>query len=108
MVTNLPVNVGDAREVGSNLRLGRSPWRRKWQPTPVFLPGKSYGQKSLLGYSPEACKELDTTEHTHTHTHNRIITFLVPLILTETNLVGKGMEFHLYNPQINSPKKRSP
>ena len=32
--------------------LGRSPWRRKWQPTPVFLPGESHGQKSLVGYSP--------------------------------------------------------
>ena len=30
----------------------KMPWRRKWQPTPVFLPGKSYGQKSLVGYSP--------------------------------------------------------
>ena len=40
-------------------------WRRKWQPTPVLLPGKSYGQKSLVGYSPGGCKDLDTTEHTH-------------------------------------------
>ena len=38
------------------------PWRRKWQPTPVFLPGKSHGQRSLAGYSQWACKELDTTE----------------------------------------------
>ena len=38
------------------------PWRRKWQPTPVFLPGKSYGQRSLEGYSPWGRKELDTTE----------------------------------------------
>ena len=37
-------------------------WRRKWQATPIFLPGKSYGQKSLMGYSPQGCKELDTTE----------------------------------------------
>ena len=36
---------------------------RKWQPTPVFLPGKSYGQKSLVGYSPWGHKESDTTEH---------------------------------------------
>ena len=36
------------------------PWRRKWQPTPVFLPGESYGQRSLLGYSPWGHKELDT------------------------------------------------
>ena len=37
------------------------PWRRKWQPTLVFLPGKSHGQKSLGGYSPWGHKELDTT-----------------------------------------------
>ena len=36
------------------------PWRRKWQPIPVFLPGKSHGQKSLEGYSPWGCKESDT------------------------------------------------
>ena len=39
--------------------------RRKWQPTPVFLPGKSHGQRSLLGYSPCGHKELDTTERLH-------------------------------------------
>ena len=44
------------------------PQSRQWKPTPVFLPGKSHGQKSLVGYSPWGCKELDTTEHTHTHT----------------------------------------
>ena len=38
------------------------PWRRRWQPTPVFLPGESHGQRSLVGYSPWGCKELDTTE----------------------------------------------
>ena len=32
--------------------VGKIPWRRKWQPTPVFLPGKSHGQRSLVGYSP--------------------------------------------------------
>jgi len=41
--------------------VGKIPWRRKWQPTPVFLPGKSHGQRSLAGYSPWGCKELDTT-----------------------------------------------
>ena len=39
---------------------GRS-WRRKWQPIPEFLPGKSHGQRSLAGYSPRGWKELDTT-----------------------------------------------
>ena len=36
-------------------------WRRKWKPTPVFLPGKSCGQRNLAGNSPWGCKELDTT-----------------------------------------------
>ena len=50
---------------------GKIPWRRKWKPTPVFLPGESHGQRSLAGYSPQGRKESDTTErlHTHTHTH---------------------------------------
>ena len=39
---------------------------RKWQPSTVFLPGKSHGQRSLVGYSPWGCKELDMTEHIHT------------------------------------------
>jgi len=42
--------------------VGKIPWRRKWQPTPVFLPGKSHGQRTLVGYSSWGCKELDTTE----------------------------------------------
>ena len=41
------------------------PWRRKWQPTPVFMPGKSRGLRSLVGYSPWGCKESDTTEQLH-------------------------------------------
>ena len=43
--------------------LGRKiPWRRKWQPAPLFLPGESRGQRSLVGYSPRGLKESDTTE----------------------------------------------
>ena len=38
------------------------PWRRKRQPTPVFLPAESHGQRSLVGYSPSGRKESDTTE----------------------------------------------
>ena len=40
-------------------------WRRKWQPTPVFLPGESHGQRSLVGYSPRGRKESDTPEQLH-------------------------------------------
>ena len=40
------------------------PWRSTWQPTPVFLPGESPGQRSLAGYSPWGCRESDMTEAT--------------------------------------------
>ena len=40
-------------------------WRRKWQPTPVFLPGEFHGWRSLVGYSPWGHKESDTTERLH-------------------------------------------
>ena len=42
----------------------RIPWRRAWQPTPVFLPGKSHGQRSLAGYGPQNWKESDMIEVT--------------------------------------------
>ena len=47
-----------------NLWVRKIPWRRKWQPTPVFLPGKSRGQRSPAGYSPWGHKQSDTTEAT--------------------------------------------
>ena len=45
--------------------VGKSPWRREWQPTPVFLLGECHGQRSLVGYSLWGFKDLDTTKHTH-------------------------------------------
>ena len=45
-----------------DLWIGKIPWRRKWQPTPVSLPGESHGQRSLVTYSPWGHKESDTTE----------------------------------------------
>ena len=45
-----------------NPQVKNIPWRRKWQPTPVFLPGEFHGQRSLVVYSAWGCKELDTTE----------------------------------------------
>ena len=55
-------NAGDP---GSILWVGKIHWRRKWQPTPVLLPGKSHGWRILLGYSPQSRKESDTTERLH-------------------------------------------
>ena len=49
------------QETGFSPWVGKIPWRRKWQPTPVFLPGKSHGRSSLSGYSPWGQKQSDTT-----------------------------------------------
>ena len=61
MVKNLPVM---QRRPGFHPWVGTTPWRRAWQPTPVFLPGESHGQRSLAGYSPWGHTESDTTEAT--------------------------------------------
>ena len=82
MVKNLPASAGHPGDAGSIPGLG------KWQPTSVFLPGKSHGQKSLVGYSPRGCKESGMTEqqsmcghartcaHTHTQSYGEV--FIVP------------------------------
>ena len=51
-----------SRSCGFDPRNGQIPWRRAWQPTPVFLPGESHGQRSLVGYSPWGCKQSDTNQ----------------------------------------------
>ena len=58
VVKNLPA----MQETGFDPWAGKIPWRRVWQPIPVFLPGESHGQRSLVGYSPGRCKESDMTE----------------------------------------------
>ena len=62
LVNNLPAIAGNMFHPW----VGMIPWRRKWQPSPGFLPGQSREQRSLVVYSPEGGKELDTTEHAHT------------------------------------------
>ena len=54
------------RRCGFDPWVRKIPWRRKWQPTPVILSGKSNRQRSLVGYSPWGCKELDMIEHAGT------------------------------------------
>ena len=63
VVKNLPANAGAMENLGS-IPKSEDPWRRKWQPTPILLPGQSHEQRSLVGYSPCGCKESDATEVT--------------------------------------------
>ena len=68
MIKNLLPKAGE-QETGFDPWVGKIPWRRKWQSTPVFLPVESRGQSSLEGYSPQGHQESDRTEVTnHTHT----------------------------------------
>ena len=75
VVKNLPDNAGDSQLVRFDPWIRKIHWRRKWQSTPVFLPGKFHGHRSLVDFSPWGHKESDKTEHTcgracaHTHTH---------------------------------------
>ena len=73
----------------SRLWVRKIPWRRKWQPTPVFLLGKSHGWRSLMGYRPWGCKELDMTERLHFHFFRHILL---------TNWVSNG--FIKWNSQL--------
>ena len=61
--------------------MGKIPWRRKWQPTPVFMPGESHEQRSLVCYSPWGHKESDTTERLHFHW----LSFFLKIITVSTS-----------------------
>ena len=65
------------RRLRFNPWVGKTPWWRAWQPTLVFLPGESHGQKNLAGYSPQGGDWYDWAhahKHTHTHTHTHMHT----------------------------------
>ena len=57
MVKNSPANAGDAGDIDPSV--GKIPWRRKWQPAPVFLLGKFQKQRSLLGYGPGESQKVE-------------------------------------------------
>ena len=77
-VKNLP-SVQEIQETQVQHWVRTIPWRRKWQPTPVFLPGKSNGQRSLGGHSPKGPKDMEATEHAQV---GGARTFLPPLFIS--------------------------
>ena len=62
LASQMVKNLFAKQETGFNPYVGKIPWRREWLPTPVFLPGKFHGQRSLMSYSPWGCKELEMNE----------------------------------------------
>ena len=87
-------SMGSLRVGGTSLSLFTfMHWRRKWQFTPVFLPGKSHGQRSLVGYSPWGHKELDTTETTEHACIERVAQMVMNLsTMQETWVQSLGWE----------------
>ena len=75
--------------------VAKIPWRRKWQPTPVSLAGKSHGQRAR------------TCAHTHTHTHIHTYTLSLSLSLSVLNQVRSGTYLltkeHLFGPSFSQP-----
>ena len=73
---------GQCRRPGFDPWVWKILWRRKWQLTPVLLPGKFHGQRSLVGYSPWCPKESDTTEQLHNFTPSHTVSaslFSIPV-----------------------------
>ena len=67
-------------------------WRRKWQPTPVFVPEKCQGQRSLVGYSPWGHKDLQTTEQAQTRYS---IVYMYPVFFIHSSVDGHSGCFHV-------------
>ena len=84
-VKNPPANIGDTGDLGLIPQSERFLWSRKWQLTPIFLPGKLHRQGSLVGYNPWGPKESDMTEHMH-----GFIYYYFPYFMDEETKVQRG------------------
>ena len=71
------------RRYGFDPWVGKTPWRKKWQPTPIFLPGKLHGQRALVGYSPWGHERVrhDLTTNCHHHHQHVLTPISLPVIL---------------------------
>ena len=103
-VKNPPANAGRCKRHRFYPWVRNMPWRRAGQPTPVFLPGESHGQRSLAGCSPWRHKEQDMTEVTqHAHIHAYIYhTYIYIHTYTQQFLMkGKILKLRLFCNEVN-------
>ena len=87
------------------------PWRRKWQPTPEFLPGKSHGQRNLAGYSPWGHKELDMTEQKDRERFSSVYLFpslLPPDVNPARECILFAAEMHDQQKEVHKVKRGFP
>ena len=93
------------------------PQRRQWQPTPVLLPGKSHGRRSLVGCSPWGPEESDTTEHLHFHcyalekemaTHSSVLAWRIPGTAEPGGLPSLGSQSQPRLKRLSSSSSSNP
>ena len=93
LVVKNPLAMQETKRHGFDPWVGEIPWRRVWQPAPVFLPGESHGQMSLAGYSPWGLEESDMTEATSHARCQDILPYLRGLLW---GLIKKNMAKFLW------------
>ena len=89
------VSACNAGDLGSIPGSRRSPWRRKWQLTPVFLPGKSHGQRSTTGYRPWGCKNQTQLKQLCT-IHNKIMMCYLIVVVICISLIISDVDLLLF------------
>ena len=77
---------------------GKITWRRKWQPTPILLPGKFHGLRSLVGYSPWGCQESDMTDRLHSLLGRKVMTNLDSILKSRD--ITLPTKVHLVKPMV--------
>ena len=92
MIKNLLI----MQEPGFDPWVRKIPWKREWQPTPVFLPGEFHGQRSLVDYSAWSLKEVDTTEWLTLPTFLGLERKKNPLGIWANFPLNKGKLYHHY------------
>ena len=91
VVKNLPAIPETCRRRRFDAWVAKIPWRRKWQPTPVFLSRESHGQRNLGDYSPWGLRVRHNwaTEHTYTHIYIHITFYIILVLNTHLSLKPK-------------------
>ena len=101
LVTQMVVSDRNAGDPEFDPCVGKIPWRRKWQPTPVFLPGESHGQKTLVGCGSWGRKESDTTERLHFTLIKSKGQGILWLLFSEVFLIREDVRMKLNSSQID-------